>query len=114
MRELLTQYGHAATPRSRRCSTTPPRAILEIDRKIIAKQRSLTDVPRPTTSACRWAARLIPWIDKDLGNGQSKEEWKGMAETNKILGLAKASARADSGGRLLRAHRRDALPLARR
>ena len=35
---------------------------------------------------------LIPWIDKDLGNGQSKEEWKGMAETNKILGQVKASA----------------------
>ena len=34
------------------------------------------------------AGSLIPWIDKDLGNGQSKEEWKGQAETNKILGLA--------------------------
>jgi aspartate-semialdehyde dehydrogenase len=32
------------------------------------------------------AGSLLPWIDKDLGNGQSKEEWKGMAETNKILG----------------------------
>jgi aspartate-semialdehyde dehydrogenase len=32
------------------------------------------------------AGNLIPWIDKDLGNGQSKEEWKGGAETNKILG----------------------------
>jgi aspartate-semialdehyde dehydrogenase len=30
---------------------------------------------------------LIPWIDKDLGNGMSREEWKGMAETNKILGM---------------------------
>jgi aspartate-semialdehyde dehydrogenase len=35
---------------------------------------------------------LIPWIDKDLGNGQSKEEWKGMAETNKILGHAAGQA----------------------
>ena len=34
------------------------------------------------------ACSLIPWIDKDLGNGQSKEEWKGQAETNKILGRA--------------------------
>jgi aspartate-semialdehyde dehydrogenase len=33
---------------------------------------------------------LIPWIDKDLGNGMSKEEWKGMAETNKILGMGEA------------------------
>jgi aspartate-semialdehyde dehydrogenase len=33
------------------------------------------------------AGSLLPWIDKDLGNGQSREEWKGMAETNKILGL---------------------------
>jgi aspartate-semialdehyde dehydrogenase len=35
------------------------------------------------------AGSLIPWIDKDLGNGMSKEEWKGGAETNKILGLAR-------------------------
>jgi aspartate-semialdehyde dehydrogenase len=34
------------------------------------------------------AGSLIPWIDKDLGNGQSREEWKGQAETNKILGRA--------------------------
>ena len=32
------------------------------------------------------AGSLIPWIDKDLGNGMSREEWKGGAETNKILG----------------------------
>ena len=38
------------------------------------------------------AGSLIPWIDKDLGNGQSKEEWKGSAETNKILGKAEDQA----------------------
>ena len=58
------------------------------------------------------AGSLIPWIDKDLGNGQTREEWKGGAETNKILG--RGGSRADSGRRDLRAHRRDALPLARR
>jgi aspartate-semialdehyde dehydrogenase len=38
---------------------------------------------------------LIPWIDKDLGNGQSREEWKGEAETNKILGLTPATIPVD-------------------
>ena len=53
------------------------------------------------------AGSLLPWIDKDLGNGQSKEEWKAMAEGNKILGRA---ALADPDGRPLRPHRLDALP----
>ena len=57
------------------------------------------------------AGSLIPWIDKDLGNGMSREEWKGGAETNKILGLR---AQPDSGRVDLRARRRHALPLARR
>ena len=42
------------------------------------------------------AGSLIPWIDKDLGNGMSREEWKGGAETNKILGRATAAS-ADPG-----------------
>jgi aspartate-semialdehyde dehydrogenase len=41
------------------------------------------------------AGNLIPWIDKDLGNGQSKEEWKAGAETNKILGLGAAFGSAE-------------------
>ena len=53
------------------------------------------------------AGSLLPWIDKDLGNGQSREEWKAMAEANKILGRLNV---ADSGGRDLRADRLDALP----
>jgi aspartate-semialdehyde dehydrogenase len=54
---------------------------------------------------------LIPWIDKDLGNGMSKEEWKGMAETNKILGMGEGFGYCrHSGRRFLRARGRDALP----
>jgi aspartate-semialdehyde dehydrogenase len=41
------------------------------------------------------AGSLIPWIDKDLGNGQSREEWKGQAETNKILGRSGAPIPVD-------------------
>ena len=52
------------------------------------------------------AGSLIPWIDRDMPGGQTKEEWKGMAETNKILGLASARA----GRRHLRARRDHALP----
>ena len=55
------------------------------------------------------AGSLIPWIDKDMGDGMSREEWKGGAETNKILGRTGRQAR-DPGGLDLRAHRRDALP----
>jgi len=84
MRELLTQYGTLNAEVSA-LLTDPKSAILEIDRKVIAKQRSL-----PSDEVANFGVplggSLIPWIDKDLGNGQSKEEWKGMAETNKILG----------------------------
>jgi aspartate-semialdehyde dehydrogenase len=63
----------------------PKSAILEIDRRVIARQRSLAG-DEVTNFGVPLGGSLIPWIDKDLGNGQSKEEWKGMAETNKILG----------------------------
>ncbi|WP_374520316.1 aspartate-semialdehyde dehydrogenase [Undibacterium squillarum] len=85
MRELLTQYGklHAEV---RDLLDDPKSAILEIDRKIIAKQRGFgTD--EVANFGVPLGGSLIPWIDKDLGNGTSREEWKGMAETNKILGL---------------------------
>jgi len=62
---------------------------LEIDRKVIDKQRSLTG-EETANFGVPLGGSLIPWIDKDLGNGMSKEEWKGMAETNKILGLGEA------------------------
>jgi aspartate-semialdehyde dehydrogenase len=84
MRELLTQYGtlNAAV---KPLLDDPKSAILEIDRQVIAKQRSLS-ADETANFGVPLGGSLIPWIDKDLGNGMSKEEWKGMAETNKILG----------------------------
>ncbi len=84
MRELLTQFG-TLNAEVRSLLDDPKSAILEIDRKIIAKQRALTGA-ETANFGVPLGGSLIPWIDKDLGNGQSKEEWKGMAETNKILG----------------------------
>ncbi|RUQ23348.1 aspartate-semialdehyde dehydrogenase [Kocuria sp. HSID16901] len=63
----------------------PASAILEIDRKVLDFQRS--DRLDVAEFGAPLAGSLIPWIDADLGNGQSKEEWKADAETNKILGL---------------------------
>ena len=84
MRELLTQYG-TLNAEVRALLDDPKSAILEIDRRIIAKQRSLS-AAETTHFGVPLGGSLIPWIDKDLGNGMSREEWKGMAETNKILG----------------------------
>ncbi len=84
MRELLTQFG-TLNADVKALLDDPKSAILEIDRKVIAKQRSLSEA-ETANFGVPLGGSLIPWIDKDLGNGQSKEEWKGMAETNKILG----------------------------
>ncbi|NKI93478.1 aspartate-semialdehyde dehydrogenase [Rhizobacter sp. SG703] len=84
MRELLTQFG-TLNAEVRPLLDDPKSAILEIDRKVAAKQRSLSGAETANFGA-PLAGSLIPWIDKDLGNGMSKEEWKGEAETNKILG----------------------------
>jgi len=84
MRELLTQYG-TLYAEVRELLDDPKSAILEIDRKVIAKQRSLS-ADETAHFGVPLAGSLIPWIDKDLGKGVSREEWKGMAETNKILG----------------------------
>jgi aspartate-semialdehyde dehydrogenase len=84
MRELLTQYG-TLNAEVKTLLDDPKSAILEIDRMVIAKQRSLS-VSETANFGVPLGGSLIPWIDKDLGDGQSKEEWKGMAETNKILG----------------------------
>ena len=84
MRELLTQFG-TLNAEIKSLLDDPKSAILEIDRKVIAKQRSLS-ATETANFAVPLGGSLIPWIDKDLGNGTSKEEWKGMAETNKILG----------------------------
>ena len=94
MRELLTQYG-TLNAEVKALLDAPKSASLEIDRKVIAKQRSLS-AAETANFGVPLGGSLIPWIDKDLGIGKSqddpswgvsKEEWKGMAETNKILGL---------------------------
>lgn len=85
MRELLTQFGtinSAVKP----LLDNPASAILEIDRQVLATQHGMS-ADETKQFGVPLAGNLIPWIDKDLGNGQSKEEWKGGAETNKILGL---------------------------
>jgi len=85
MRELLNQFGSLNAAVSAELAD-PASAILEIDRKVLALQRN------PELDSSQFgvplAGSVIPWIDKDLGNGQSKEEWKAPAETNKILGLS--------------------------
>ncbi|WOP17071.1 aspartate-semialdehyde dehydrogenase [Ottowia sp. SB7-C50] len=84
MRELLTQYG-TLNAEVRALLDDPKSAILEIDRLVAAKQRALSPAEMANFGV-PLGGSLIPWIDKDLGNGVSREEWKGMAETNKILG----------------------------
>ncbi len=84
MRELLTQFG-TLNHEVRDLLADPTSAILEIDRRVIEKQRTLEDAEKANFGV-PLGGSLIPWIDKDLGNGMSREEWKGMAETNKILG----------------------------
>jgi len=92
MRELLRQMGvvHGAVSE---LLSNPASAILDIDREVAG---ILRDERFPTAHfGVPLAGSLIPWIDKDLGNGQSKEEWKGGAETNKILGLHEAPVPID-------------------
>jgi aspartate-semialdehyde dehydrogenase len=84
MRELLTQYG-TLNAEVKSLLDDPKSAILEIDRRVIARQRALS-AEETANFGVPLGGSLIPWIDKDLGNGMSREEWKGMAETNKILG----------------------------
>ena len=92
MRELLTQYG-TLNAEVRALLDDPKSAILEIDRRVIAKQRGLS-ADETANFGVPLGGSLIPWIDKDLGDGMSKEEWKGMAETNKILGQGPGFASA--------------------
>lgn len=92
MRELLTQMGELHRV-SKGLLDDPASAILDIDREVAG---TLRDEAFPDENfGVPLAGSLIPWIDKDLGNGQSKEEWKGMAETNKILGKAEAAVPID-------------------
>ena len=84
MRELIAQMGvtHAA---AKPLIEDPASAILDIDRTVTETLRS-ADFPVTDTYGHPLAGSLLPWIDKDLGTGQSKEEWKAMPECNKILG----------------------------
>ncbi len=85
MRELLNQMGHIHQGVAAQLDN-PAASILDIDRGVAMIMR---DAHFPAQQfGVPLAGSLIPWIDKDLGNGQSKEEWKASAETNKILGYA--------------------------
>ena len=84
MRELLAQMGHLHSAVSGELSD-PRSPILAIDKKV-SEDFAKPDFPKAAFGA-PLAGSLIAWIDKDLGNGQSREEWKGGAEANKILGL---------------------------
>ena len=88
MRELLTQFG-SLNAEVRELLADPKSSILEIDRRIVDRQRSLGEAEMANFGV-PLGGSLIPWIDKDLGDGMSREEWKGMAETNKILGQGRA------------------------
>jgi aspartate-semialdehyde dehydrogenase len=83
MRELaqqMAQLGDAAKP----ALADPAATALDIDRRVTDAMRN--GVLSKEQFGYPLAASLLPWVDKDLGNGQSREEWKGQAETNKILG----------------------------
>jgi aspartate-semialdehyde dehydrogenase len=88
MRELLMQYGKLYAE-VKALLDDPHSAILEIDRKVLARQHALT-AEETQYFGVPLGGNLIPWIDKDMASmgtpGMSLEEWKGMAETNKILG----------------------------
>lgn len=84
MRELLTQFG-SLHGEVETLLADPASAILDIDRKVLARQHAFT-VEETRQFGVPLGGNLIPWIDKDLGDGVSREEWKGGAETNKILG----------------------------
>ncbi|HEX8594054.1 MAG TPA: aspartate-semialdehyde dehydrogenase [Pseudomonas sp.] len=92
MRELIKQMGatHAAVADE---LANPSSAILDIDRKVAEAMRS--DAFPTENFGVPLAGSLIPWIDKELPNGQSREEWKGQAETNKILGRFKSPIPVD-------------------
>ena len=84
MRELISQMGalHDAVKAE---LADPASAILEIDRKVAETLRS-PSFPTKNFRGAALAGSLIPWIDVPVDGGQSKEEWKGGAECNKILG----------------------------
>lgn len=83
MRELVAQMG-AIADGSRDLLADPAMAALDLDRRVIDTMRA--DAFPTDNFGAPLAGSVIPWIDKPVDGGQSKEEWKGYAETNKILG----------------------------
>jgi len=83
MRELVGQMGFAHSAASRLLND-PTASILEVDKAVTSALRA-PELPNEQFGF-PLAGSLLPWIDKDLGDGQSREEWKGQAETNKRLG----------------------------
>lgn len=83
MRELLAQMGVVHASVADRLMT-PSSAILEIDREVSATLRG--DTMPKKAFGYPLAGNVLPWIDREVEEGQSREEWKGYAETNKILG----------------------------
>ena len=92
MRELVEQMG-AIEGAARATLDDPAASILDVDRVVAATLRG--DGFPAEQFGHPLAGSLLPWIDKDLGNGQSREEWKAMAETNRILGLPDGSIPVD-------------------
>ncbi len=92
MRELAAQMAHLGDA-SRKLIDDPASTALEIDASVTQSLRN-GGMPKENLGY-PLAASLLPWIDKDMGNGQSREEWKGQAETNKILGRERAPIPVD-------------------
>ncbi|HEY9446686.1 MAG TPA: aspartate-semialdehyde dehydrogenase [Burkholderiales bacterium] len=92
MRELIEQMGFTYGA-ARGILSDPAANVLTLDKTVADTLRS-NGLPTKNFEHAL-AGSLLPWIDKDLGNGQSREEWKGMAETNKILGRAAAPIPVD-------------------
>jgi aspartate-semialdehyde dehydrogenase len=84
MRELLAQMGVLNGVVAEELKN-PGSAILEIDRKVTAALRD-GSMPTKEFGGFPLAGNVLPWIDREVEDGQSREEWKGFAETNKILG----------------------------
>ena len=84
IQELLKQMGsiHQSVESDLK---NPTKTILEIDKKVLSQQNQFSS-DEMSCFGVPLAGNLIPWIDSDMGNGISLEEWKGHAETNKLLG----------------------------
>ena len=84
IQELLKQMGsiHQSVESDLK---NPTKTILEIDKKVLGQQNQFSS-DEMSCFGVPLAGNLIPWIDSDMGNGISLEEWKGHAEANKLLG----------------------------